>query len=68
MQDTSAGVNLPATHVARRYAVTTRTIDRWLERENLNFPRPIIISARRYWPLESLVAWEASQAASKAGV
>jgi hypothetical protein len=67
MQDASVGVHLPATKVAQRYAVTPRTIDRWLDREALNFPKPLVVNNRRYWPLEVLLAWELAQAAGKTG-
>jgi hypothetical protein len=65
--DAETAVRLPAPKVCRRYDITPRTLDRWLEREALNFPRPLVINRRRYWPLDSLIAWELAQAANAAG-
>ena len=52
---------LPARRVCERYDVTDRTLDRWLGREALAFPRPLRISGRRYWYERELVTWERAQ-------
>lgn len=49
-----------------RYNISDRTADRWLEREELNFPQPVTINRKRYWHLEALQAWERQQAAAVA--
>jgi predicted DNA-binding transcriptional regulator AlpA len=49
--------------VATRYNVSLRTVDRWLERHDLAFPRPaMLVGIRRYWRLGALIAWERAQA------
>jgi hypothetical protein len=52
-----------------RYRVTTRTIDRWLQRSHLEFPHPVMVVrdvsgrvAHRYWRLGDLDAWDRRQA------
>jgi hypothetical protein len=45
---------LPATAVAARYGVVPRSIDRWLNRPDLDFPRPDNVNGRRYWWLSQL--------------
>jgi hypothetical protein len=53
--------------VAERFAVPTRTVDRWLVDPRLEFPRPLIIHTRRYFDLAEIEGWERRrQAAGKA--
>ncbi len=55
--------------VATRYDIAMRTLDRWLERPNLEFPRPaLVVGIRRYWRLGDLIAWERAQAVRAAGL
>jgi predicted DNA-binding transcriptional regulator AlpA len=65
----SGGFNerlLSANKVWTRYGITPRTLDRWLEREDLSFPQPaVVIAKRRYWRQHELERWEASRAASE---
>lgn len=53
---------LPAAFVAARYAVTLRTIDRWLLDSRLAFPAPVYLGRMRFWRLADLEAWEAARA------
>jgi hypothetical protein len=57
------GSLIPARKVQGRYDIADRTLDRWLESQTLNFPRPVVINKRRYWRLGELVAWERTRAA-----
>jgi hypothetical protein len=59
---------LPATAAAARYGVVPRTIDRWLARPELNFPRPHRVNRRRYWWLSQLRNWDRSRALKAAHV
>jgi predicted DNA-binding transcriptional regulator AlpA len=43
---------LPMRHMCRRYGVSPRTIDRWLERGKL--PVPVRIGPRKFWRLSQL--------------
>jgi len=52
--------HLPTRLVQRRYGVSDRTLDRWLKKDGLSFPAPLVINGRRYWRLSDLQAWEAS--------
>lgn len=55
----------------QRYRVTTRTIDRWLQKPHLEFPKPVMVMrdasgrvCHRYWGLGDLDAWDRRQAAT----
>ena len=52
---------LSARQTASRYGVTTRTITRWLEIPELNFPKPEKILERRYWWLSRLQQFDETQ-------
>ena len=58
-----ADVRLPTTQVANRYGVSTRSVERWQRDSKLDFPKPILINNRKYWPLSSIEAWERKRAA-----
>lgn len=45
-----------------RLGIVSRTGERWLKSPALNFPRPMVINRRRYWPLWQIEDWEAAQA------
>jgi predicted DNA-binding transcriptional regulator AlpA len=47
---------LPMGALCRRYSVTDRTIDRWLQRGIL--PTPLKINRYRYWRLSDLERFE----------
>jgi hypothetical protein len=48
---------------ARRYGVSTRTIDRWSDDDNLGLPAEIDIAGRKYRKLSELETWERARAA-----
>jgi hypothetical protein len=58
---------LSAVMVANRYGVVVRTIDRWLESPELNFPKPDPVNGRRYWWLSCLRNWDRTRAERKKG-
>jgi predicted DNA-binding transcriptional regulator AlpA len=63
-KDTSERL-LPMGALCRRYSVTDRTIDRWLERGIL--PEPLRINRYRYWRVSDLERFEREHlSASKA--
>ena len=43
---------LPAKAVSKRYDISERTVDRWVETQIL--PTPVYIRGRRYWSSEQL--------------
>jgi predicted DNA-binding transcriptional regulator AlpA len=47
---------------AKRYGVSTKSIDRWTQDPKLGFPQPIYINALPYWDEAELEAWERSRA------
>jgi hypothetical protein len=55
-----APLYLTSGRVARRYAKTVRTLDRWLH--SGLFPKPdLVIHERRYWTAETLDRFDAEQ-------
>jgi hypothetical protein len=64
---------IKASAVARRYGVSVRTLDRWLQKPHLTFPAPALvlhdIAGRpcvRLWRLGDLIEWERAQAVKRA--
>jgi hypothetical protein len=49
---------LPDRLVAERYDCTVRTLERWDEKPELEFPPPIYIRRRRFREISKLEAWE----------
>ncbi len=45
--------------------VSDMTIHRWLNRTDLNFPKPIYIGRRRYWKEADVLAWLEAQPRAK---
>lgn len=56
--NTVEGRFLPAEKVWKRYGVSSMTGWRWLQREDMKFPRPIYIGRFRYFRLSELEEWE----------
>jgi hypothetical protein len=42
-----------------------RTIDRWIDDPEMDFPKPTMINGRRYWRLCDLRQWERARAADR---
>jgi hypothetical protein len=63
-RSSDTGSLTPARKVQERYDIADRTLDRWLESQTLNFPKPLIINKRRYWRVSELVEWERERAVS----
>lgn len=59
---------LPARRVWERYGTTSRTLDRWLAREDLAFPKALMINGRRYWHESELIAWERARTVARVEV
>jgi hypothetical protein len=57
----ASNVRLPIGQLCRRYGITARTVSRWLDNEQLSFPRPIVINRRRYWDEAMLAVWDRQQ-------
>jgi hypothetical protein len=57
---------LPDSKVAARYGVVTRTLRRWDDNPDLNFPPPLNINGRNYRDENKLDAWDREQAARSA--
>ena len=61
MNQLSNNARIPMRDVAARYRVHVRTIERWIEDQDLGFPKPIYIRRRRYIKAGDLKAWEELQ-------
>jgi len=46
-----------ATAVCKRFDISRRTLHRWLNRDDIEFPRPITIVGRRYFETDELDAF-----------
>jgi hypothetical protein len=57
------GPLVPARDVLKRYSIVDRTLDRWLAKPDLGFPRPLVVNNRRYFRENALMEWERRRAA-----
>jgi hypothetical protein len=48
--------------VAERYDVTVRTLERWDQKTDLGFPKPVYIRRRRFRVMEKLDEWDRANA------
>lgn len=60
---------MQARAVARRYDIAMRTLDRWLQKTHLAFPKPVMVTrdvtgrvCARFWRVADLIDWERRQA------
>lgn len=57
-------VLIPANRVREIFGnISEMTLWRWLAAEDMNFPRPIVISRRRYWREDEIEEWIAAREA-----
>jgi predicted DNA-binding transcriptional regulator AlpA len=48
--------------VCKRYSMSSASLNRWLKDSCLDFPKPIVINARkRLWRLSEITKWEDSK-------
>lgn len=57
---------LTAKQVQARYSISHMTLYRWEHDAEMGFPQPMIINRRKFYRIDALVAWEASQAIKSA--
>ena len=62
----TADVKLSARRVSERFGISPRTLDRWLHRPDLKFPRPLVIAGRRYFSRNEIQVWERVRAVASA--
>jgi predicted DNA-binding transcriptional regulator AlpA len=48
--------------VAQSFDISRRTLDRWLSRENLGFPRPHQVNGRKFFNQSEVDAWMRARA------
>jgi hypothetical protein len=56
------GRKLPTRLLCARFNVCDRTIARWQNDPDLNFPSPIVINGRKYFDEIEVVRWERDRA------
>lgn len=61
------GRKLPTRKVCEKYNVVPRTLDRWDQRPELEFPKPEYINGRKYRDEALLDEWDRRRAALSAG-
>ena len=49
---------IPRACLPDRYGVNRNTVRRWEHNTSLAFPKPIVISGRKYYDEDELYAWE----------
>ena len=54
---------LTGPQVSRRYGIDNRSLHRWRNDHNLNFPAAMIVHGRTFFALDELETWELSRAA-----
>jgi hypothetical protein len=52
---------IPNAKTARRLGVTTRTLFRWTDQPDLNFPKPCFVNNCRYFSAAEIDTWQASR-------
>ena len=57
---------LTGPQVSRRYGIDNRSLHRWRNDPDLNFPAAMIVHGRTFFAVEELDAWEKSRAAPSA--
>jgi predicted DNA-binding transcriptional regulator AlpA len=64
---------IQASSVAARYDISVRTLDRWLQKPHLDFPKPVMLMhdvagrvSARFWRIGDLIEWELAQAVKHA--
>jgi hypothetical protein len=55
----------PRRKTAERYGVHVRSIERWEQNPEMNFPKPLVVNGRKYDNVPALEAWERMRAAGK---
>jgi predicted DNA-binding transcriptional regulator AlpA len=64
----NATIYLTSAQVCARYGgMSDMSLSRWLNDDELGFPKPIRINGRRFWKEADLAAWDDDQAAKKDG-
>jgi predicted DNA-binding transcriptional regulator AlpA len=52
---------IPKPALARELGVSSRTVSRWMEDQDLNFPPPIRLRGRLYFPRALLEEWKSNR-------
>lgn len=52
---------IPKPAIARELGVSSRTVSRWMEDENLGFPTPVRLRGRLYFARTALEEWKATR-------
>ncbi len=52
---------IPKPAIARELGVSSRTVSRWMEDQNLGFPKPLRLRNRLYFARTALEEWKANR-------
>jgi len=66
MSDALTKTFLTGPQTARRYGIDNRSLHRWRNDPDLNFPVAMIVHGRTFFALDELETWEKSRAAPSA--
>jgi predicted DNA-binding transcriptional regulator AlpA len=64
----ASDIRLPSGAVISRFGIHRRTLSRWMQSHELNFPKPLVINNRLYFKEAEIRAWEVDCARRRAGV
>lgn len=53
---------LPSSAVTAKFGITRRTLDRWMRRDALDFPKPMVVNGRLYFLQDEISAWQRESA------
>jgi predicted DNA-binding transcriptional regulator AlpA len=53
---------LPSSTVTAKFGITRRTLDRWMRRDALDFPKPMVVNGRLYFLQDEIATWQRESA------
>lgn len=60
------GRKVPSRVVCERYSICRRTLARWEQANELEFPQPTVINRRKYYDEDALMEWDRQRARGQA--
>lgn len=61
LHSSEVGALIPKPNLARELGVSSRTLSRWLQDEEVNFPKPIVLRGRNYFDRNGVEAWKSTR-------
>jgi predicted DNA-binding transcriptional regulator AlpA len=61
VQSSDANTLIPKPNLARELGVSSRTLSRWLDDAEVEFPRPVVIRGRNYFDRAAIETWKSAR-------